>query len=218
MSGNVSFYNETKNDDGSSVAILPTPAIGGVGLVDDWQKSTTVAFKREGEAIIKLGMLDGHLGQSLWLREIHGRAEGYAPIVNLEEERALGEFVRTLIAHGQVSAVHDVSDGGMLVAIAEMALAGAMGADLVYAPWSTGEYVDAAWFAEDQGLYIVTTPDLDQLQRTAFEANFSFDLLGFTGGRSIKWKSREEVSLADLRAAHEGFFPKLMGSELTPEF
>jgi phosphoribosylformylglycinamidine synthase len=218
VSGNVSLYNETKADDGSSLAILPTPAIGGVGLLDDWAKSATIGFKNEGDAIVKLGMLDGHLGQSLWLREIHGRSDGYSPIVNLEEERAVGEFVRRLIADGQLSAVHDVSDGGILVAISEMALAGDVGADLVYAPWSTGEYVDEAWFAEDQGMYVVTTPNLDRLQRTAFEANFSFDLLGFTGGRSIKWKSREELTLADLRAAHEGFFPKLMGSELTPEF
>jgi len=218
VSGNVSLYNETKNEDGSSLAILPTPAIGGVGLLEDWEKSATVRFEREGEAIFRLGLLYGELSQSLWLREIHGRSEGAPPPVNLDEERGLGEFIRKAVADGVVTAVHDVSDGGPLVAIAEMALAGNLGADLVYALQSVGPELEAVWFAEDQGQYIVTTPDSHRFQRLAHDANFTCELVGFTGGSSIKWKSGGEVSLADLRAAHEGFFPKLMGSELTPEF
>ena len=116
------------------------------------------------------------------------------------------------------TAVHDVSDGGPIVAVAEMALAGNIGADLVYALESTGSEVETAWFAEDQGQYIVTSGDTHRLQRMAHDANFTCELIGFTGGNSIKWKSAGEVSLSDLRTAHEGFFPKLMGSELTPEF
>ena len=118
-----------------------------------------------------------------------------------------------MIVENQVSAVHDVSDGGLIVTIAEMALAGGIGADLVYAPWSSGPYTEEAWFAEDQGLYVVTTSDLDRLQRVTFKANFSFELLGFTEGETIRWKTRKDVSLADLRAAHEGFFPALMGAD-----
>jgi phosphoribosylformylglycinamidine synthase II len=213
VSGNVSLYNETKNEDGSGSAILPTPAIGAVGVIEDVGRAATIGFKAEGDAIVKLGMLDGHLGQSLWLKEIHGRSKGPPPAVDLEEERSLGEFIRTLIEEGRVSAVHDVSDGGLLVAITEMALAGAIGAELVYAPWSTGPHLDQAWFAEDQGLYVVTTPDLESLLRTAFDANFASEVLGYTGGSSVTWKSRDAVTLADLRAAHEGFLPTLMGAD-----
>src|SRR5436305_3375149 len=83
VSGNVSLYNETKGEDGTSLAILPTPAIGGVGLLDDWEKSATIAFKAEGEAIVLLGQSNEHLGQSIWLFEIHRRRDGTPPPVDL---------------------------------------------------------------------------------------------------------------------------------------
>src|SRR5579872_4811963 len=130
VSGNVSLYNETKNDDGSSLAILPTPAIGGVGLLDDWEKSATLSFKAAGETLILIGHSTGHVGQSLWLEVCHGRREGTSPPVDLAVERRLGKVTRDLIAGGKVSAVHDLSDGGALVAIAEMALAGRIGVKL----------------------------------------------------------------------------------------
>jgi phosphoribosylformylglycinamidine synthase len=213
VSGNVSLYNETKNEDGTGSAILPTPAIGGVGLLKDWRKSATIAFKAEGEAIFRLGMLYGHLGQSLWLREVLGRSDGPPPDVQLEEERGLGELIRRFIEEGIATAVHDVADGGVIVAVAEMALAGNVGADLVYALESGGPWFETAWFAEDQSQYIVTTADAHALQRMAHHANFATELIGFTGGDSIKWKSAGEVSLDELRRAHERFFPTLMGGE-----
>src|SRR5881275_832869 len=123
VSGNVSLYNETKNEDGSSLAILPTPAIGGVGLLDDWEKSATIGFKAEGETLVLLGHSTGHIGQSLWLEICHGRREGAPPSVDLIVERRLGELARQLIGAGLVNTVHDISDGGALTAIAEMALA-----------------------------------------------------------------------------------------------
>ncbi|HXG82249.1 MAG TPA: phosphoribosylformylglycinamidine synthase subunit PurL [Sphingomicrobium sp.] len=213
VSGNVSLYNESKATGGGS-AILPTPAIGGVGLLEDWEKSATIAFKAEGEAIMAIGSLYGDLGQSLWLREIHGRRDGDPPNVDLEEELENANFIRQLIKDGLATAVHDISDGGTIVAIAEMALAGGIGADLVYAPWSIGPELEAAWFAEDQGRYVVTTKDAHEVHRRAHSANISRQVLGFTSGTSIKWKSAGEVPLADLRAAHEGFFPALMQGEL----
>src|SRR5881275_2477019 len=123
VSGNVSLYNETKNEDGSSLAILPTPAIGGVGLLKDWEKSATIGFKSEGEHLIVIGHSTGHIGQSLWLEICHGRREGAPPSVDLIVERRLGELARQLIGAGLVNTVHDISDGGALTAIAEMALA-----------------------------------------------------------------------------------------------
>ncbi|MES2137508.1 MAG: phosphoribosylformylglycinamidine synthase subunit PurL [Pseudomonadota bacterium] len=214
VSGNVSLYNETKADDGSSLAILPTPAIGGVGLLDDWEKSATVAFKAAGETLILLGHSTGHVGQSLWLEVCHGRREGNAPTVDLGVERRLGELVRQLIAAGLISAAHDVSDGGALVAIAEMALAGSIGAKVTL---PTVANPAAVLFGEDQGRILVTTADRDAVVARASAAAIFAGPIGTVGGDALEGPGFS-ASLAELKAANEGFFPKLMGSELTPEF
>ena len=127
VSGNVSLYNETKAEDGSSKAILPTPAIGGIGLIDDIDKMMTIGFKNEGDKIWLFGGEVADLGQSLWLREIHGLKTGNAPVVDLELVRKRGESVRWFIETGKVNSVHDISDGGLLIALAEMALSGGIG-------------------------------------------------------------------------------------------
>jgi phosphoribosylformylglycinamidine synthase len=216
VSGNVSLYNETKNEDGTGSAILPTPAIGGIGLIADWRKSATIAFKAEGETIVMLGRTVGHLGQSLWLREIQGREEGPPPPVDLKEERLYAEFVRGLIHHGLVTAVHDISDGGAAVAIAEMALAGDMGATI-------GAAMDersptGVIFGEDQGRYMVTTADPEPVLERAIAAGCFGLPIGRTGGRAIRFAfggaPLTEIPLEKLRRVHEGFFPRLMGKEL----
>jgi phosphoribosylformylglycinamidine synthase len=214
VSGNVSLYNETKTDDGSSLAILPTPAIGGVGLLDDWEQSATIAFKSEGETLLLLGHSTGHVGQSLWLEVCHGRREGQAPPVDLSVERRLGEVVRKLIASGLVTAVHDISDGGALVAIAEMALAGGIGARVTLPSVANPA---AVMFGEDQGRMLVTARDADAVIGQASAAGIFAAAIGATGGAAVEGPGFS-ASLADLRAAHEAFFPKLMGNELTPEF
>src|SRR6201996_1434527 len=125
IGGNCSLYNETNGE-----GILPTPAIGGVGLMADVTKMATVAFKREGDVVIVIGETKGHLGQSIYLREIEGREDGAAPSVDLGLEKKNGDFVRGLIEAGRVDAVHDVSDGGLLVAIAEMTMPFGLGASI----------------------------------------------------------------------------------------
>jgi phosphoribosylformylglycinamidine synthase len=204
----VSLYNESKATGGGS-AILPTPAIGGVGLLDDWEKSATIGFKAKGEGVFLIGGNgDGHLGQSLWLREIHGISDGPPPQVNLEAEREVAGIVRDLIANGHVTAVHDVSDGGWLVTLAEMALAGGIGTIL-----EDVNLADA--FGEGQARYIVTaTHDAYSALATL---RCPIRHLCMTAGDTLVIGD-QEIPLADLRAAHEGFFPRLMGSELTPEF
>ena len=212
VSGNVSLYNESKATGGGS-AILPTPAIGGVGLIDDYATMMTMPFKSESDAIYLIWPEEwatpdperSHLGKSLWLKEIHGRDEGRAPPVDLTLEKAAGEIVRELIADGLVNAVHDVSDGGMAVALAEMALAGELGADVQVNP----DYTAAQWwFGEDQGRYIVTVPDTQALNRQLAKgtqdenhARVGFRRIGTVGGDTLLG-----VSLADLREARESFF------------
>ncbi len=129
VSGNVSLYNETNGR-----GILPTPSIGGVGLLDDFTKSATLAFKAEGEAILLIGETHGWLGQSVYLRDICGREEGAPPPVDLAAEKRNGDVVRGMIHAGTATAVHDVSDGGLLIALAEMAIASGIGAQLLAAP------------------------------------------------------------------------------------
>ncbi len=215
VSGNVSLYNETKSDDGSSLAILPTPAIGGVGLIDDWSKMATIAFKGSGDVLVVIGTRGGHLGQSLWLRDLHGRSDGPPPPVDLASEARTGSYVREQIAAGALTAVHDVSDGGLAVAIAEMALAGNIGA--LIQPAGPG-HIARQFFSEDQGLYVATVDDghlLDFLTG-ADEAGVQVEPIGRTAGKRIIFELSDGdfcVSLDELRSAHEGFFPKLMGED-----
>jgi phosphoribosylformylglycinamidine synthase len=205
VSGNVSLYNESKATGGGS-AILPTPAIGGIGLLPDWRRSATIGFKAEGEEILIVGASeDGHLGQSLWLREIAGREDGPPPPVDLQAEGRAGEFIRMLVSQREVTAVHDVADGGLLVAVAEMALAGKIGGSL------DGISDAATAFGEDQGRYVVTAPA--GFYSSLMEVPVNVRRLGTTGGDSIQVNGAE-VSLDELRRAHEAFFPKLMGKEL----
>jgi phosphoribosylformylglycinamidine synthase len=221
VSGNVSLYNETKNEDGSSLAILPTPAIGGVGLLEEWQASATIAFKREGEHLVLIGHTKGHAGQSLWLEIVHGRREGAPPPVDLAAEKRAGECIRQLISGGLVTAAHDCADGGAAVAVAEMALAGNIGMTMTVVAEIPNP--GAILFGEDQGRYVVTTRDPDRVRALANDAQLFAVPIGITGGDALVFDlvdrgGPQPVSLKELRAAHEGFFPKLMGSELTPEF
>ncbi|HEU0044378.1 phosphoribosylformylglycinamidine synthase subunit PurL [Sphingomonas sp.] len=214
VSGNVSLYNESKATGGGS-AILPTPAIGGVGLLADWRKAATLAFKASGDIILVLGTRTGHLGQSLWLREIHGREEGPPPPVDLAAERRAGDFVRAQIEGGAITACHDVADGGLAVAVAEMALAGHVGA-MINKPQPFG--CARAFFGEDQGVYLVTVHDhaLMGFLHAAHAAGVPAEPLGRTGGTRLIFERAHAdyaLPLAALREAHEGFFPKLMGAD-----
>ena len=195
VSGNVSLYNESKATGGGS-AILPTPAIGGVGLMLDHTKMATIAFKAESDVIWLIGGEGAHLGQSLWLRELHGREEGPPPPVDLAAERRNGELVRQLIADGVVSAVHDVSDGGLLVALAEMALASGSGRSglgaKLDAPLSAAQA-----FGEDQARYVVTTKPGGVVPGAV--------RIGTVGGAELLG-----LSVAKLREANEAFFKDWM--------
>ena len=210
VSGNVSLYNETEGR-----AIPPTPAIGGVGLIENVEAMATLAFKRTGETIILLGETRGWLGASLYLREIGGREEGAPPPVALHREKRAGELVRGLIAAGEVTAVHDISDGGLLVALAEMALAGNLGAAID----PPGVHSAHAWcFGEDQGRYIVTAAsavEAGAVMEAAQAADVAARIIGKTGGIGLTLAGHGAMSLADLRRVHEGWLPGYMAAAPT---
>jgi len=188
VSGNVSLYNESKATGGGS-AILPTPAIGGVGLMEDHSVMARIGTLVEGDTIWLIGGHGTHLGQSLWLREVAGREAGAPPPVDLAKERANGERVRQLIADGQVRAVHDISDGGLAVALAEMALASGLG---IAARTPMGSHWTAAEaFGEDQGRYLVASPT---------RIDGAVEVATITGDTVLG------VPLTALREANEAFF------------
>jgi phosphoribosylformylglycinamidine synthase len=197
VSGNVSLYNET---DGQG--ILPTPGIGGVGLIADWERSATLAFKGEGQEIWLVGASAGHLGQSIWLREIRSREEGPPPPVDLAAERAAGDWVRARILDGSLTAVHDCADGGLLVALSEMAMAGGIGASV--AP--SGSHLAAWAFGEDQGRYIVTVKPGAALP----PCPVPLIRLGNTGGTAVRVEGIGAREVAALLKAHEATLPELM--------
>jgi phosphoribosylformylglycinamidine synthase subunit PurL len=203
VSGNVSLYNETNGR-----AILPTPTIGGVGLIDDFTKSATLAFKAADEAIVLIGETTGWLGQSLYLREICEREEGAPPPVDLAAERRNGDLVRALIGEGIASAVHDVSDGGVLIALAEMAMASGIGAELDRVP----SPAHAFWFGEDQGRYLVAVAAgaAEKVMARARAAGVTVRQLGLTGGDALTLEGERPIPVARLRERFEGWLPAYM--------
>ena len=202
VSGNVSLYNET-----SGRAILPTPTIGAVGLLDDFTTSMTISFKAAGEAILLVGETRGWLGQSLYLREVCGREAGAPPPVDLDAERRHGDFVRGLIRDGLLTAVHDVADGGLLVALAEMAMASGIGAVLDAAPAIPAH---AFWFGEDQARYVVTAKDADAVIRRARGAAVPLLRLGTTGGTALAVADERVLAISDLSRRFENWLPAYM--------
>lgn len=209
VSGNVSLYNETNGK-----GILPTPAIGAVGLMPDVGKRATIAFKASDEAIVLIGETNGHLGQSIYLRDILGRREeGTAPSVDLAAERLHGNFVRSEIRAGSLTAVHDISDGGIFVALAEMAMSGGVGASLK----TPVEMPLHAWgFGEDQGRYLVTLPekDLAHFLARAEMAKVPAICIGETGGKELTLGVGAPISLERLTKAHEEWLPNYMAQAL----
>jgi phosphoribosylformylglycinamidine synthase II len=202
VSGNVSLYNETEGK-----GILPTPAIGGVGVLEDVSKALGYAIA-EGQDLILVGDTVGHLGQSLWLREIAGREEGAPPPVDLAAERRNGDFIRAQINAGTLAACHDIADGGLLVAVTEMALEGNTGATLAEAPDAIPPH--AWWFGEDQSRYVIATRDAAAFLAAAAAAHIPARRIGHTGGKALVLPGAEAISLESLRDAHERFLPALM--------
>ncbi len=202
VSGNVSLYNETMGS-----GIPPTPAIGGVGLVTDVERTMSPAFKAEGHDILLVGGAQSWLGRSAWLAIVVGREEGAPPPVDLAAERRNGEFVASLVAGKRITATQDLSDGGLAVALAEMAMAGGIGASVEAAGLE-----HAFFFGEDQGRYVVTAAPADTagILEAAGPSGVPVARIGVTGGEVLALGGARAIGLAELREAHESWLPAYM--------
>ena len=203
VSGNVSLYNETNGE-----AILPTPTIGAVGLLEDHTKHCTIGGADSGDVIFLIGESGSHLGQSTYMRECLGHEDGPPPDVDLFVERQNGDFVRAAIHSGYATSCHDISDGGLAMAMAEMCLASGQGAEIAM----KAEHPHAELFGEDQARYILT---VDKEWADMFAANsegsgVAFTRLGSVGGIHLKIGDYISISVDDMRNTHEAWFPQYM--------
>jgi len=201
VSGNVSLYNET-----SGKGIDPTPTIGGIGLIQDLRATCASHFQTAGETIFLLGNTPGHIGQTLFLREIGGKEEGTPPPVDLAAEKAHAAFVRSHIQQGTLSACHDLSDGGLGIALVEMMMPGAIGATITL-PNNLPDW--QFLFAEDQGRYLLATSQPDILAAAAQKAGISLCKLGTTTSDPTLSLADLRLPITTLRTTHEATLPQI---------
>ncbi|MBO0902320.1 phosphoribosylformylglycinamidine synthase subunit PurL [Jiella sonneratiae] len=207
VSGNVSLYNETQGQ-----AILPTPTIGGVGLIEDRTKTARVDSLKAGDVLFLVGRDGGHLGASAYLATIEGREEGAPPPVDLSEERRHGDFVRGFIRAGTIRTCHDLSDGGLAVALAETCMASCVGAAI-----EAGDGPDhAILFGEDQARYLVALGEADTagFEAAARQAGVPLRRLGVAGGERLTIAGRLDLTVRAMTVAHESWLPSYMSGSL----
>jgi phosphoribosylformylglycinamidine synthase len=202
VSGNVSLYNET-----NGAAIPPTPTVGAVGLLTDYANRADFAGMKAGDTLILLGETHGELGASMYLREVLGREDGAPPPVDLALERRTGDLVRGLIQGGQAKVVHDLSDGGLIAAAVEMALASRVGLRLRV---NSEAHAHILLFAEDQARYLIATSDPDTIFAAAAQAGVHASTVGEAGGDSLSAPGLFDIPLQRIRDAHEGWMPGYM--------
>ena len=204
VSGNVSLYNDTLGE-----SVQPTPAIGGVGLIADIAARISMGFTEVGHSILLIGETRGHLGQSLFLREIHGREEGAPPPVDLAKEALHGLTLQRAMREGHIAACHDISDGGLLVALAEMCLPHGIGAQVRFLSALPHH---AYAFGEDQARYIVAVkPEhKDVLMVQLHQAGVAFEDLGTTVADLLIVEDVLRAPVAHLQKIHRQWLPDYM--------
>ena len=199
ISGNVSLYNETNGE-----GIYPTPAIGGVGLIRDLSNTMTIDLKNEGNVLCLIGESNNHLGNSHYLSIIQSREDGGTPSINLDDELKNGKFILDCVAKKLLKSVHDVGEGGVLVAIAEMCISGKQGIKIDI----TKDFLHGFFFGEDQARYLVEVSQnkLEQLEVDASKSAVKIERIGEIGGTSISINSIGEVELSSLIDHHTKWF------------
>jgi phosphoribosylformylglycinamidine synthase II len=206
VSGNVSLYNET-----NGAAIPPTPTVGAVGLLHDYDAHVGFSGLKDGDTLMLIGDSHGELGASLYLRELLGREDGAPPPVDLKLERKNGDFVRALIASARVTACHDLSDGGLAIAAAEMALASNIGVTLTA---TSQTHAHPFLFGEDQARYLIATRDPQAIIASAQADGVHAIVAGDVGGEAFSSRELFSIPLERLRAAHEGWLPDFMSGRI----
>mgnify|MGYP002630602853 CR=1 FL=1 len=207
VSGNVSLYNET-----NGTGVHPTPAIGGVGIMADIDKMATIGFKKAGESIVLIGETIGHLGASLYQKQILGEDAGAPPPVDLLAERKNGDFVRGYIESGTVKTCHDLSDGGLIAALSDMIISGSMGATVDIEGACP---LHGLLFGEDQARYLIAvdTATAEKIVTDAEAAGVEANIIGICGGDELNVNEGAiELSVAKLRDAHESWMPNFMAA------
>ena len=208
--GNVSFYNQT-----GDVAILPTPVVGVLGVIDDVRRRVTKGFRDVGEHVLLLGETRDELSGSTWADVIHEHLGGLPPQVDFAAEQALAGLVREAASRGLLSSAHDLSDGGLAVALVESAFSHDVG---VTVEFDDDADVFVELFSESAGRVVVTVPAAhhEALIDLAETAGVPVASLGLTGGTSVAVRGAEsfEVPLAELRAVWSATLPDVLGSHL----
>ena len=205
VSGNVSFYNQTKN-----IGIKPTPAIGGVGLIKDYKNMITMELKEVDNVLLVIGKTEGHLDQSIFARDILNEKNGPPPEINLFNEKNNGETILKLIDKKFIKAAHDVSLGGIITALSKMCIKGQKGATLKKPNYLINQF--EYLFGEDQGRYIIeiTKINLQDVIKILSENSVHFDELGTVSNDDLTIDDKSKVSIDDLIKSHTTWLTNYM--------
>ena len=207
VSGNVSFYNETKD-----IGIKPTPAIGGVGLIKDYKNMISMDFKKIENSIFVVGKTEGHLGQSIFAKDILNEKKGPPPSINLFNERNIGETILALIDKKLIVSCHDVSLGGILPAISKMCILGNKGIKINNLKGLTNKY--EYFFGEDQARYIVEIPK-DNVQKVIEILNNNsvhYDNLGVIQENHMNFNDDINLPIEELANTHKYWLKEYMNN------
>jgi phosphoribosylformylglycinamidine synthase II len=205
VSGNVSFYNQTKD-----IGIKPTPAIGGVGLIKDYQNMVTMDLKEADNILLVIGKTEGHLDQSLFARDILNEKNGPPPEINLFNEKNNGETILKLIDKKYIKSAHDISLGGIITALSKMCIKGKKGATLNKSNYLINQF--EYLFGEDQGRYIIeiSKDDLENATKILQENSVHFDELGLVNEDGLIIDDKTKVSIDDLIKSHTNWLTNYM--------
>ena len=205
VSGNVSFYNETKDK-----GIKPTPSIGGVGLIKNYQNMISMDLKNTGNIILVIGKTIGHLEQSIFARNILSEKKGPPPEVNLFNEKNNGLTTLKLIKENLIESCHDVSLGGIIVAISKMCLKGKKGIKINQLKGLINKF--EYFFGEDQARYLVEIQkeNLTKVDKILKENSVHYDELGTVIDENIEFSNEIKLSIDDLEKTYKNWLRKYM--------
>ena len=205
VSGNVSFYNQTKDK-----GIKPTPSIGGVGLIKNYKKMITMDFKKIDNLVLVIGKTEGHLDQSIFARDILNEKNGPPPEINLFNEKNNGETILSLIEKNYVKSVHDISLGGIMIAVAKMCIKGKKGIKLKKPNYLINQF--EYFFGEDQGRYIIEIEkeNFDKIKEILNKSSIHYDMLGILTESDIFIDSKSKVTIDELIASNTSWLTNYM--------